>query len=261
MNLPHRTESVINAKACDVYLSPSGRHTWTTSGTYTDIIPNAGGCDSVITVNLVIGRTVSSIYPVACNNYTSPSGKYHWRSSGTYVDIIPNASGCDSVITIDLKVDHVDTTVIQDRSVLISNDRIAHHQWIDCDNGNASDIPGETYLTYTARENGHYAVIVSNGACVDTSGIYEILLTGITDPSENQMTLYPNPSDGYLTIDMGMAYPEALITITRSDGQIIRKESVKNSRRIETEMDEPAGIYLVKVMAGGRETVFRVVKR
>jgi hypothetical protein len=260
LDLPHRTEATINAKACDVYLSPSGKYTWTASGTYTDIIPNAGGCDSVITVNLAIGRTMSSIQIVACNIYTSPSGKYSWESGGTYVDIIPNAAGCDSVITIDLQVDNADTSVIQDRSVLISNDRNADHQWIDCDNGNIP-IPGETYLTFTAQNNGRYAVIVSNGACVDTSGIYEILLTGITDPSESRITFYPNPTDRNFTIDLGKVYPKALITITRSDGQVIRKESIKNSRRIETEIDQPSGIYLVKVLAEGRETVFRVVKR
>ena len=63
------------------------------------------------------------------------------------------------MLTIDLEIDHVDTAVVRDRSVLISKDRNADHQWIDCDNGNAP-IPGETWLTYTARSNGHYAVIV-----------------------------------------------------------------------------------------------------
>jgi uncharacterized repeat protein (TIGR03803 family) len=260
LNLPHTTTATINVTACDVYLSPSGSYTWTASGTYTDIIPNAGGCDSVITVNLVIGRTVSSIQPVACHNYTSPSGKFIWSTSGTYVDIMPNSAGCDSVITIDLQVDHVDTSVTQDRSVLISNDRNANHQWIDCDNGN-SPIAGETYLTYTARKNGHYAVIISNGACVDTSGVYEILLTGITDPSESRIMCYPNPTRGNFTVDLGRIYSEALITITRYDGQIIRKESVKNCREIEMEIDEPPGIYLVTVLVEGREKVFRVVKR
>jgi uncharacterized repeat protein (TIGR03803 family) len=259
LNLPHKTEATINETACDVYLSPSGKYTWTASGTYTDIIPNNGGCDSVITVNLVIGRTVSSIHPVACKNYTSPSGEYVWKSSGTYIDIIPNAAGCDSVITIDLQVDHVDTTVMQDRSVLISNDRNANHQWIDCDDGNAP-IEGETFLTYSAHRNGHYAVIVSQGVCVDTSAVYEILVTGISDPSENKITLYPNPTSGNFTIDLGRIYTEVLLTITRYDGQVIRKENVQNSRIIELALDEPPGLYLVTIREDDREVVIKVVK-
>jgi uncharacterized repeat protein (TIGR03803 family) len=260
LNLPHRTGSTIFAKACDAYLSPSGRYTWTASGTYTDIIQNAGGCDSVITVNLVIGRTVSSIYPVACKNYTSPSGKYIWTSGGTYVDIIPNSAGCDSVITIDLQVDHVDTSVIQDRSVLISNDRIADHQWIDCDDGNVA-IPGETYLTYTALKNGHYAVIVSQGVCVDTSSVYEVLLTGLTDQSESRISLYPNPTDGNFTIDLGKICTEAGVTITRYDGQVIRNESFFGVRRMCLTLDALPGLYIVTVYANGREVVFKLLKQ
>ncbi|MBG14759.1 MAG: hypothetical protein CL853_00225 [Crocinitomicaceae bacterium] len=45
--------STINENACNSYTSPSGV-IYNTSGTYTDIIPNAAGCDSIITINLSI---------------------------------------------------------------------------------------------------------------------------------------------------------------------------------------------------------------
>lgn len=48
------TSSFLNAEACDLYISPSGNYTWTSSNTYMDTIPNLDGCDSVITVNLII---------------------------------------------------------------------------------------------------------------------------------------------------------------------------------------------------------------
>ncbi len=46
--------STISPIACDFYNSPSGNYTWTTGGTYTDTIPNAAGCDSIITINLTV---------------------------------------------------------------------------------------------------------------------------------------------------------------------------------------------------------------
>src|SRR5690606_4584585 len=99
--------------ACDSYTSPSGNFTWTTSGTYMDTIPNAAGCDSVITVNLTIDNsTTATIAPVACDSYTSPSGNFTWTTSGTYMDTIPNTAGCDSLIAENLTIDNSTTDTI-----------------------------------------------------------------------------------------------------------------------------------------------------
>jgi uncharacterized repeat protein (TIGR03803 family) len=260
LDAPHRSVSFIPIEACDKYVSPSGRYIWTTSGIHVDNIQNKAGCDSVITVDLTLQKsTAAFIHQDACNSYTSPSGMYTWTSSGTYSDIIPNARGCDSILTIELQVDNVDTSVIQDRSILISKDRKANHQWIDCDEGN-EPIPGETWLSYTARKNGHYAVIVSEGACVDTSAIYEILLTGVADPAENRIMLYPNPTAGKFTIDLGRICTKATVTITRYDGEIVWKENVLNSCKIELPIDGPPGLYLVTLREDSKEVVFKVVK-
>jgi hypothetical protein len=48
------TSATLNITVCDEYLSPSGNYLWNASGTYHDTIPNAAGCDSIITVNLTI---------------------------------------------------------------------------------------------------------------------------------------------------------------------------------------------------------------
>lgn len=44
--------SSIHDTVCGSYTSPSGRYTWSTSGTYKDTILNALGCDSIITIHL-----------------------------------------------------------------------------------------------------------------------------------------------------------------------------------------------------------------
>ena len=172
-------------------MSPSEKYTWTASGTYNDTISNTAGNDSVITINLTVNHpSYNSINANVCGRYVSPSGKYAWISSGTYQDTIPNAAGCDSILNIDLDVDHVDTSVTQDRNILISNDENASHQWINCDEGYAL-IAGETFLSYSAPKNGHYAVIVSEGSCIDTSAVYEVLGTGINDPSGSRLPSIP----------------------------------------------------------------------
>lgn len=106
------SSSTLNVSDCNTsYTAPSGA-TYTSSGTYTDIIPNVVGCDSVITINLTLNApTSSSITASACDTYTAPSGA-QYTSSGTYTDIIPNVAGCDSTITINLTVNNSSSSTL-----------------------------------------------------------------------------------------------------------------------------------------------------
>ena len=87
-----------------------GPFTWIDGVTYTTDIksrhtmPNAAGCDSIITLDLtMLSSTQSTISESACDSYTSPSGKV-WTVTGTYLDTIANTVGCDSVITVNLTI-------------------------------------------------------------------------------------------------------------------------------------------------------------
>lgn len=44
----------IDSNACGEVVSPSGKYTWSASGTYVDTLTSVNGCDSVLTVNLSI---------------------------------------------------------------------------------------------------------------------------------------------------------------------------------------------------------------
>lgn len=95
------TTSEISPVVCDTYTSPSGKYTWVNTGFYKDTIPNALGCDSIISVNLKVYKSTQSTLTVSgCYSYTSPSGKYTWTVGGTYQDTIPTINGCDSVLTL-----------------------------------------------------------------------------------------------------------------------------------------------------------------
>jgi hypothetical protein len=103
--------STINPVACQSYTAPSGT-LHTSSGTFTDIIPNANGCDSVITVNLtILNASTSSINPVVCGMYISPAGNLH-TSSAVFTDTLANVNGCDSLITVNLTVYNATSSTI-----------------------------------------------------------------------------------------------------------------------------------------------------
>lgn len=102
IQIPEDTYATLTEEVCEIYTAPGGE-VYTSSGTYTDIIPNAAGADSIITINLTVNYNTTTNITVNSteSTYTSPSGKI-WTTSGVYMDIIPNAAGCDSIIFINL---------------------------------------------------------------------------------------------------------------------------------------------------------------
>jgi uncharacterized repeat protein (TIGR03803 family) len=255
------TSKTMWINACDSYISPSRKFTWTSSGVYIDTISYIIGYD-IITLHLTISHSTESMLDtVACESFTSPSGRYIWNINGNYIDTIPNAAGCDSIMTIHVTVIHPNTTIISSGSGLQAVFAGGEYQWVNCLEGYLP-ITGAVDQSLTPLSPGSYAVIVNDQGCLDTSDCYTVEVTGL---SENEakagMTVYPNPTSGNFTIDLGKIYPEALVTITRDDGQVIRKENVKNSRMVDMKLDEPPGVYMVTVRRDCREAVFRVVKR
>jgi hypothetical protein len=100
--------SSLNLSTCNSYTAPDGQ-VYNQSGSYSATIPNALGCDSVITINLTVNPpTSSTISPSTCYSYTAPDGQVYTQS-GNYTATIPNTSSCDSLITINLTI-HQNTT-------------------------------------------------------------------------------------------------------------------------------------------------------
>lgn len=97
-----KTTSAFQTTFCNGknYTLPSGK-TVTTAATYSDTIPNASGCDSIITITLSGIPSTSAAKTVnLCNgdSYQLPKGNFT-STEGTYRDTIPNSRGCDSLLT------------------------------------------------------------------------------------------------------------------------------------------------------------------
>jgi gliding motility-associated-like protein len=96
------TGSTISVTNCRPYTV--GCTTYTTSGVYTYYLQNSVGCDSIITLNLVIGNAIiGSVTTITgCRSYTWNGQTY--STSGTYKDTLISSSGCDSIITLVLTI-------------------------------------------------------------------------------------------------------------------------------------------------------------
>ncbi|MEZ4721395.1 MAG: SBBP repeat-containing protein [Flavobacteriales bacterium] len=97
------SSSQISVLECDSFIAPSGQIFYT-SGTYEDVIPNAAGCDSIITIHLTIGANEGTDSIGVCSSYTWPLNGQTYTATGVYTAITTNSNGCDSTVTLKLTI-------------------------------------------------------------------------------------------------------------------------------------------------------------
>ena len=94
VTINYMTSETIAISICDSLQAPSG--VWfNATGTYLDIVPNAIGCDSVITINLTITSTTfirDTVFACDSNEFRG----FNLTSDGTYYDTVLTGS-CDSI--------------------------------------------------------------------------------------------------------------------------------------------------------------------
>lgn len=205
-------------------------------------------------------NTSDSINVVACNSYTSPSGNV-WTSSNTYIDTIPNAANCDSIITINLTIDSVsDVSTSTSGITITANNSNARYQWLDCNN-NFAAIPGDTAISFTASSNGSYAVEIAENGCVDTSACVSINSVGLAENKFGaNFKLYPNPSTGKFTLDLG-ANPEPVqVSVYNLQGQRLNNQKHSGNEVIQLEIDGPKGLYLLMIEWEDKRATLKMIK-
>jgi gliding motility-associated-like protein len=103
------TSATLNILSCGSYTFHC--QTYTTAGVYSQVISNAEGCDSIVTINLTISSNSFSTTSVSsCNNYSWNNNSY--TLSGIYVDTLTASTGCDSIATLNLTINTVSVSNI-----------------------------------------------------------------------------------------------------------------------------------------------------
>ena len=103
-----------------------------TTGIYIDTLQSSIGCDSVVTLDLVVNIiTYGSENVEICDDATYDFHGQELSTSGTYVDTLTNATGCDSIVTLELIVHQTYNTVLE---------------YSICD-GDSVEIAGKVYKT------------------------------------------------------------------------------------------------------------------
>lgn len=96
-------EETLNIQTCTSYTLYD--KTYHVTGTYTHLVLNSFGCDSIIiTLNLAISRIINNVTANICEGeFYLAAGKLQ-NKTGIYYDTLKTASGCDSLVVTNLTV-------------------------------------------------------------------------------------------------------------------------------------------------------------
>jgi len=79
------------------------------------------------------------------------------------------------------------------------------------------------------------------------------------DFSEN-LLIYPNPTNGNFSIDLGKNYKSTTIRMTDLNGKQIHSYTYNDSQLLNLKIEEPAGIYLLIIETGNKKAVIQLGK-
>ncbi|MEI6489965.1 MAG: T9SS type A sorting domain-containing protein, partial [Bacteroidota bacterium] len=233
--------STLSVSACNSYTLNA--ITYAIGGNYTQHLTSYTGCDSMLALNLTINNDVGSTLSVsACNSYTLNSTAYN--ASGTYVQNFAASNGCDSILTLYLSIDSSNAAVTITDPTLTAQS-IGTYQWLNC-SMDFAPILNATNQSYTATANGDYAVIITNGTCLDTSACYTIYTVGFNQIGSNEeLIISPNPATNQFTIENSQLKINS-IHIYNVLGSVVL-ERIANSQKAIDISTWKAGVYFVEV--------------
>lgn len=248
------TSDTVTTSSCSGYTTPSGKIISST-GNYSDTIPNSAGCDSIITIQFTSTAGASSVAATICDSYTTPNGQVI-TATGIYYDSLTTAGGCDSLVTFTITKTLIDTTISLAADTLNANYTVSGvtYQWLDCDN-NYAVITGSTMSSFSSL-SGNFAVEITDGNCVDTTQCMTLASTSILEQNESiEFELFPNPAQNNVFIQTKNGQNEVVKIYTQVGKLVIAQQIIGNSvTQIDLSTLSP-GIYVISLAGKTKKLV------
>lgn len=250
---------ILKLKECqsstqNIFLCPGqdfnvGNNFYNATGAYLDTLQNTVGNDSIlVTLLTVYPDLINTITDTLCAGESINIGLHTYNTSGVYTDTLTASTGCDSLITTYLTVNNpIEVSTNVSGTVISSLQSNASYQWLDCNNGNLP-ISGATNQAFTPSANGTFAVVVNLNNCSDTSECVTITTIDIEESESFLFSLYPNPTNTILTVEIPLPSPNLSFNIYNVSGQrVYFRESIDSLNKIDISSFSE-GLYFLIVM-------------
>ncbi|MEY3048998.1 MAG: hypothetical protein RL365_1036, partial [Bacteroidota bacterium] len=209
---------------------------------------NGLGCSTTDSILVSVHNpTSSTINITACNSYSLNGDTFN--QSGTYIQTIQNVMGCDSTITLNLVINVPPLlpiiTVNNDVTLTTLTQPNVTYQWVFCNTW--LPINNQTDTSFTSTINGQFAVIVSNGCGSVTSECVTIDNVNLTDLTNNELSIYPNPTSDIITIE-GLTDVETSFYLMDTRGRIVKNGYLNSSAPQLSLFNLSTGIYWLHII-------------
>ena len=273
-NTVYGIDSIVS---CDSLTWIDGTTYTSSNNTATHTLTSATGCDSVVTLDLIINSSVNGTDAMtACDSLTWIDGNTYTSSNNTATHTLTNAAGCDSVVTLDLTI-YEFLTDFSESSVLFTGPPFVvqfANNTPNLTNYNFSwDFGDSTIeqnnnpsLFHEYMYNGLYDVTLisedlTNGCGFDTLKKEDLIYcAGGPNLSIievfNIVNVFPNPTNDNVTISINNFNGKIQTEVFDLIGNRLQ---TTNERNISLK-DYAKGIYILKLSYGDRVEEMKVIK-
>ena len=224
-------------------------------------LPNVGaGQDQTVCAGESVTLNGSGANSYAWNNNVIDGVPFPPTATGQYSVTGTGSNGCSNQDNVNVTVNALPNAIVisADPVTLVASPAGATYQWINCATGQA--IADANNDTLVATSNGGYAVIVTNASgCSDTSECTIVDQVGIYFPESAFIGLYPNPTNGIVTLELP-ADDGAIANVFDSQGKLIMSISnAKNGEQFDLSTLS-TGVYTFRVTLNNLTHIQKVVK-
>lgn len=249
----------------------------TQNGSYTDTMQTINGCDSIVTVNLLVNTLPDSVITVNGNTSICQGDSvmlsaapghptYQWSNNatgqsvyvkfvGTYIVTVTSVNNCSvASAPVAITVNALPTTPIITRAGdTLTTSTAVSYQWYF----NNTPISGATNQAYTLAQNGTYFVEITDAnGCKNKSQDFNAVNVDVIPIEEaGNIKLYPNPSTGNFVIEFS-SFAQREIEIKNAIGQLIFFEK-STAQKVAVSLQASTGVYFVRIKQNGRITTLK----
>jgi hypothetical protein len=167
------------------------------------------------------------------------------RTSSTYWLRVTDYNDCSFIDSIEVALNRNSNTPILTKSgSILTSNQSGTHKWFK----NSAVISGQSQNTLTISGSGDYtALFVDIDDCESDTSNTIIRTAGIAKLKSSPVKIYPNPTNGQVTIDASALGIIKSVTLYNSQGQLVENTQSINGSKAVLQWTAGSGVYWVTV--------------